>query len=227
MPTMGFARFLKLASLDTPAKFNEMVSYLTPGGYDFYWSARHCIAAIASGEMTRGEAAKQIGALKNHAERKHNLARLKIFLSWFDRQMFRSSRVPPKVFQSPTQSLTIKVDPELFFEKEGEKLLVSLWNTQSVVLTAAAAAEGILIMQKCFRNTAYVSCRMGILDLTKTNPKLHLSGTTSPRAEAMLRHDVASLETIWTAIVEADAAEHKRRIDKTTSANHIRRRPAS
>lgn len=227
MPTMGFARFLKLASLDTPAKFSEMATYLTPGGYDFYWSSRQCISSIATGEMTRAEASKQISALKKPAERKHNLARLKTFLSWYDRQAFKSFRVPPKVFPSPSHSLLIKVDPELSFQVDGERLLVSLWNTQSVPLTAAAAAEGILIMQKSFRGSAYADCRMGVLDLTKVNAKLHLAVPSSPRTEAMLRHDISSLETIWTELVEANSSEHKRRIESMKPATQNRRRPVS
>jgi hypothetical protein len=170
MPQIGLTTFLKLFSKTTPQKMKEYGKYLTPGGYDFYWTLKDSATALTVGGKQFSECEKLILSMKRQSERDNNIAGLKSLSKWLDKQQNATFFEAPKaVCKSPKGHLLIKIEPEFGIKNVSERRLVTVWNAKSPDMSQTISGVGIYLMQQFLHEGEFADCKSAILDLRKNS----------------------------------------------------------
>jgi hypothetical protein len=186
MPQIGLTTFMKLWAQHPSRKEQEYRRYLTPGGYDYYWSMKRAAAALTYGGLKVGEALRILAGIKREAEHQNNLAgitSLSKFLDGLDCSYF----APPRGLRtSPKGELTVKVEPQFGVKLQSERRLVTLWNTKSPEMTMPIATVGISLMFDALARDQFGDCTCSILVL-RTGKWFVAERTTDEMRTAILR----------------------------------------
>ncbi|MBN8963040.1 MAG: hypothetical protein J0H71_18050 [Rhizobiales bacterium] len=202
MPTASLNAFLKIVSKNSPQKASEYGRYLTPGGYDFYWSLKDASRALTVGGEAFEECCKTILKIKRPPERKHNLSGLKSLEKWatkIEASGFFAS--PVAQHSSPAGYLTIKIEPTFGYLSGGKRRLVHLWASQTLSLPRNVAGCGLYLMKEHICTGEFEDCVPAILDLRKR--ELFVADKLPPMTAAMLASELAWADSFFATVAKA------------------------
>ena len=167
MPTIALTTFLKLCAKTPTAKATAYGKYLEPGGYDFYWRLKAEARAMTLEGKPYFDCEQVILAIKNEAEREHNLAGLKSLAQWLDKEKehLKFFAPPNAVCTSPKDHLSIRLAPEFGVQTSAGRRLVTLWNSKVPAMTQKIAAPGIYLKQQHLQTEQFSDCKCAIFDL--------------------------------------------------------------
>jgi hypothetical protein len=196
MPSISLTSFLKILTKGTPQKVQEYSKYLSPGGYDFYWPLKEAAHALTAGGESYRDCAKSIEDIPREVERKHNLDGLKALYKWLQKNGVTEFFVGPAgSCSSPGGHLTIKLEPEFGFVKNGQRRLAQLWNSKGANLTRTAAGVGIFLLESHLAVGEFADCKAGILDLRKRD--LLVYDAVPRNVQAMVTSELAWVDSFF------------------------------
>lgn len=124
--------------------------------------------------------------LSSEPERENNSYGIKTLagmLADFEGTFFHA---PHGVVSSPLGHLTIKVEPAFGIDLEGNRRLVTLWNTKTPDMTTALAAVGFGLMFDAVVRDDFGNCSCAIYDLRQKR-RLVADATTETMRSAIRR----------------------------------------
>ncbi len=164
MHKTALTTFLRLWTLKPSQKESQYRNYLSPGGYDFYWSMKTGTKVLVNG----GDLATALSVtdgLSREAERKHNQYGIKTVAELLAGLKGECFEPPRDLVTSPLGHLTIKIELEFGIELDGKRRLVTLWNPLSPEMTTALAAVGFSLMFDALVRDEFKDCSCAIYDL--------------------------------------------------------------
>jgi hypothetical protein len=206
MPTISLMSFLKILTKGTPQKVQEYGKYLKPGGYQFYWMLKDSAQAMTLDGKPYVEALKPIQEIVGRdVERECNMAALKALSTW-------SKKTPPEAYfeapigsvTTPAEYVTVKLEPEFGFIRDGKRYIVQLWYSKTTSLVRNSVILGNYLMQKHLCVGEFADCRAGILDLRKK--ELLVVDGTPKVMDLMVASEFAWVDSFFKAQAEAAAA---------------------
>jgi len=196
MPQVVLTTFLKLWNHSPSRKEAAYRKYLSPGGYDFYWSMKAGAETLTHGDGDLGKALRVLDGLSREAEREHNgygIKTLAELLSGLKGEYFKA---PRGSVSSPLGHLTIKVEPEFGIKLEkGRRRLVSLWNTKTPELTTALAAVGFALMFDAVARDEFRDCSCSICDLRQK--RWLVADATTATMQLAIRRELDWLDRLF------------------------------
>ena len=163
MPTISLTSFLKILAKGSPQKVQEYSKYLTPGGFDYYWPLKEAAHGLTVGGESFNDCEQPIQDISREFARKHNLDGLKSLHKWLQKNgVTEFFAGPANTCSSPGGYLTIRLEPEFGFIKNGQRRLVQLWKSQSANLTKTAAGVGIYLLESHLAGGEFSDCKAGI-----------------------------------------------------------------
>ncbi len=193
---IGFTTFLKLICLNTNGRMKELSRYQSGSGYDFYWSMKKGIPNIAYNDLSVKDVSQQIkDSLSRKAEIDHNISGVKTFSKWLKKNPIKLIPPPKKTIQIPNCDLSVKLHPEIAYEKDGKFYSLYMWNTANPDLTTIMAGIGVQFLNSRLKRGKYSNYEFGIFDLRKN--KLRFSESITNESEVLLSADLASLAVIY------------------------------
>lgn len=202
MPTVSLNAFLKILSKSSPQKTAEYARYLTPGGYDFYWMLKEAARALTVGGKDLAECSKPIMSIDRPVEKKHNLNALKSLNAWLEKEKITAFFEPPSSnFSSPEGLLKVKLEPAFGCVRDNHRLVVHVWNSQSLMLSKNVAACGLYLMQQHLCLDSFADCIPAIRDTRKR--ELFSARGVPPMIAAMVASELAWADSFFKAVAKA------------------------
>jgi hypothetical protein len=168
VPQIALTTFLKLLTKGTPQKASEYSKYLSPGGYDYYWSLKDAASDHTVNGKSIDECEAQIRrSVSRPSELEHNLVGLKSLAKWAAAQKGTFFRPPHTICWSPKKQLGIKLEPEIGLKTADGTRVITLWNTKTSDLSQTMAGAGIYLMKRHLHLDDCLNCEFSILDLRK------------------------------------------------------------
>jgi hypothetical protein len=202
MPTVSLNAFLKILSKSSPQKTTEYARYLSPGGYDFYWMLKDAARALTIGGKDLDECSKAIVKIDRAVEKKHNLAALKSLDKWLkSHNVVDFFESPTGICTSPGGHLTIRLEPAFGCVRDGQRLILHAWNSQSITLPKNVAACGLYLIQQHLCTGDFANCIPAILDLRKR--ELFTARAVPPMIGPMVASELAWVDSFFAAVAKA------------------------
>ena len=202
MPTVSLNAFLKILSKSSPQKAAEYGRYLTPGGYDFYWMLKDAARALTIGAKSLDECSKPILSIDRPVEKKHNLSALKSLGKWLEKEKITEFFDPPTTnFSSPAQLVKIKLEPAFGCVRENHRMIVHIWNSQTLTLSKNVGSCGVYLMQQHLCIDGFADCIPAILDTRKRD--LFSARGVPSMIPAMVASELAWADSFFTAVSKA------------------------
>jgi hypothetical protein len=205
MPTVSLNAFLKILSKGSPQKAAEYGRYLTPGGYDFYWMLKEAARALTVGGKPLVECSKAISEINRAVEKKHNLNALNSLDKWIKKnQIDEFFEIPISICMSPAGHLTIKLEPAFGCVRNGQRLILHAWNSQSISLSKNVASCGLFLIQQHLCTNGYADCSPAILDLRRR--ELFSAKALPPMVGPMVASELAWADIFFAGVAASKAA---------------------
>jgi hypothetical protein len=168
VPQIALTTFLKLLTRGTPEKVGEYSKYLSPGGYDYYWSLKAAASELTINGKPLGECEAQIkGSVRRASELEHNLSGLNSLAKWVAVQKGAFFKPPHAICWSPKKHLGVKLEPEFGLKTSEGSRIITLWNAKTSELSQRVAGVGIYLMKQHLRLDGHPNCEFSIFDLRK------------------------------------------------------------
>jgi hypothetical protein len=193
---IGFTTFLKLLLLNPDRQFAELEKYTSPGGYDYYARMKKAVRGYALDEHSFDEAKGIVEEASRSHERKNALSGLKAFEKW-KKKAGVSFVVPPTAeFSIASDSLKVRVHPEIAYD-DGEKRHVTyLWNTGSPSMTRLVMGLGTHCLRKVLaKKPGFTDAEFHIFNLR--NGTISDAEYIPNNASVLVRSNIASLQVLW------------------------------
>jgi hypothetical protein len=169
MPRIALSTFLKYCLLSEKQKASSYRKYLNPGeGYDFYWSLKKCVSEITFGGHSYDHCMGTIiNPLRKKVEQTHNAHGLRTFVYWLGGRERTFFAPPEATIATPKGYLSIRLKPEFGIVSDGERQIVSIWNTRTPDMTPFYAGVGIYLLEQNLCEGDFSDCKSTILDVRK------------------------------------------------------------
>ncbi len=165
MPRIALTTFLKLWSHNPQRKEAEYRKYLTPGGYDYYWSMKAGVELLTNGSGDLEKALDVPNGLSRASERENNAYGIRTCAELLAAHKEQCFKAPGTSLSSPLKHLAIKIEPEFGIKFEGRRRLVTVWNTKKPEMTRSLAAVGLSLMFDTLVRDEFEDCNCAIYDL--------------------------------------------------------------
>ena len=191
--TLSLTTFLKITTKKTRGKIGEVRRFTGRGGYDFYKKLKALAGRLARHEIDLAEAEAIVATITRKPERDHTLVAIKKISSWLTKHDPKWIDPPSKLYQSDSEVLRIKLEPELAFENaDGAIHCLHLWNLAKPEMKDQLAGEGLRLLRD---ELGTPTNAFGILDLRKT--KVFEESAISASSGLQLKYDLMTIEEIW------------------------------
>ena len=197
MPQVALTTFLKLWSHRPGRKESEYRKYLSPGGYDYYWSMKAGVDVLTNGGDL-GKALSLLEGLSRESERENNAHGIKTLAELLADHEGKGQcfKAPHGSISSPLGHLTIKIEPEFGIEVEGSRRrLVALWNTKTPEMTTALAAVGFCLMFDAVVGDEFKDCSCSIYDLRQK--RWLVADATTATMRAAIRRELDWVDRLF------------------------------
>lgn len=194
MPKTALTTFLRVWNLEPGRKESQYRQFLSPGGYDFYWSLKAGTETLTNG----GDLATALSVtdgLSREPERKHNRYGIKTVAELLAGVEGKCFKAPRGSVSSPLGHLTIKIEPELGIELDGRRRLVTLWNPLTPEMTTALAAVGFSLMFDALVHDEFKDCSCAIYDLRQK--RWHMADAPSATMRSAVRRELDWVDSLF------------------------------
>jgi hypothetical protein len=195
MPQIALTTFLKLWTHSPTRKESEYRKYLSPGGYDYYWSMKDGAEILTSGGDLE-QALSVLDGLSRESERENNAHGIKTLAQLLAELKGECFKAPRGSVSSPQGHLTIKIEPEFGIELEGSRRrLVALWNAKTPEMSTALAAVGFCLMFDAIVSDEFKDCSCSIYDLRQK--RWLVADATTATMRAAIRRELDWVDSVF------------------------------
>ncbi|WP_424992238.1 hypothetical protein [Oceaniradius stylonematis] len=187
MINFGTSAYMKVLALNPRPRDTEIRKRLKPSesGYDFHKAMRKISVGFASGKTDLSETMALLDAIKKPEERKSATHGANQLAKWLDGTPIEPVAGHERRVEGPDGNFTVRFTPDFRMKGAKRPVLVHIWNTKSVKLSAREAIGTLGLFEQ-----EYSDFDLGVLCLRQSRLFVMEDATRAAELARLLARDI-------------------------------------